>query len=87
MSRTIPSQVDTQQASKSDQCVTHESDTAALGSAAEESYLGAISAQELGEMHHAIPCSRCTSILVVFEVSDLGSEACVSLHHSSEADL
>jgi hypothetical protein len=64
---TIPRQVDTHETRKSHQCVTHECDSASLGSRAEKSNLCLVAPELLGVRQHGFPCSMATRILVVLD--------------------
>ena len=67
--------------------MAHESDTATLGSGAEEGNLGLLLTELVGVELHGTPSGRRTSVLVVLEGGEVDTEASVSLDNASVANL
>lgn len=87
MALTIPGQIDTHQTSEADQCVTHESDTAPLGSGAKKGHADVIPTKLFSISQHALPGARTARVLVVLQGSEMGAETSISLDDASESNL
>jgi len=84
---TIPSEVDTHEAGKADQCVTHQRNTSSLRGRAEESDLRLVGPKLLGVRQHGFPSSMTAGVLVVLDCGEVCAEAGISLDNAPESDL
>jgi hypothetical protein len=84
---TIPGQVYAQEPGKAHQGVTHECDTTALGSRAEEGNLCLVAPELLSIRQHGFPGGIAAGVFVVLDRGQVGAEASIGLDNTSPADL
>ena len=84
---TIPGQVNTQEAGKAHQGVTHKGNTASLRCRTEEGNLGLGSTEFLGVREHRLPGCRTARVLVVLDSGEMGPEASIGLDDAAESDM
>lgn len=67
--------------------MSHEGNTAALGSTAKEGDPGPISAQLLCEIHHGIPGCSAAGVFMILHCAEVCTKSSVCLHSTSKPDL